>query len=120
MAEEPSVIQDNIQVQVDIAGLKKDVSYLTTQAAKQEIKQDAIITKLDKMSFVKQSDYVKDQAKHDEWKTSVEARLNAAEPSIKFHAALSNRWTQFLIGSIIISAIYVIASQAAKFTGVAL
>jgi len=66
------------------------------------------------MSFVSKSDYDKDKEAYTLWKEGVEEFMNNAKPSVKFFAALNSRWTQILIGGLIVGAIVAVASQINK------
>lgn len=66
------------------------------------------------MSFVSKSDYDKDREAYALWKESVENFMNNAKPAVKFFAALNSRWTQILIGGLIVGAIVAVASQINK------
>lgn len=69
---------------------------------------------VEQMSFVPLDTYTKDKAAYEKWKLSVEEKLKNAEPSIKFFAALNSRWTQVLIGGLLVAAVIGIASQFPK------
>ena len=66
------------------------------------------------MSFVSKADYDEDKEKYLAWKQTVEDFMSNAKPAVKFISALNSRWTQFLIGGIIVGAIVAVASQINK------
>lgn len=109
--------KDDTQIQVDIAGIKKDVSYLASQVAKQDSKQDTILERVNQLSFVSETDYVNDKKQLEKRLQDIERNQQKAEPAIKFFNTLTGRWTQVLIGGIIALAITAVASQATKFLG---
>ena len=66
---------------------------------------------LEKMSFVSKKDYAEDMAKYELWKASVEKFISDANPAVKFFGILNSRWTQVLIGGIIVAALVAVGSQ---------
>lgn len=71
-----------------------------------------IKTTLSKMSFVSKEDYAKDMVKYEAWKSLVEQFMIDAKPAVKFFNILNSRWTQVLIGGLIVAALVAIGSQA--------
>ena len=69
---------------------------------------------LGKMAFVKQADYDKDMEAYLLWKQKVEGFMTDAKPSVRFFSALNSRWTQILIGGLIVGAIVAVGSQINK------
>lgn len=109
--------QDSTQIQVDIAGIKKDVSYLASQVAKQDMKQDTILERVNQLSFVSESDYVNDRKELEKRLKAIEDRQQEAGPVVRFYTALTGRLSQVIIGVIIVVLIAALASQATKFLG---
>jgi len=70
-----------------------------------------IRTTLSKMSFVSKEDYAKDIAKQELWKAEVLKFMQDAKPAVKFFNILNSRWTQVLIGGLIVAALVAVASQ---------
>ena len=75
---------------------------------------DEIKLTLSKMSFLPKEDYIKDMAELAIWKTKVEKFMADAKPIVNFGIKLNSRWTQILIGVLILGFIYIIGTQINK------
>jgi len=75
---------------------------------------DKINNTLGSMSFLPRTEYDKDKEAYILWKQSVEKFMNDAKPAVKFFSALNSRWTQILIGGLIVAAAVAVASQINK------
>lgn len=69
---------------------------------------------IENMSFVSVDQYAKDMAKLEKWKKTIEEQLVDVKPAAKFFNALNSRWTQLLIGGLIVAAIVAVYSQLSK------
>jgi len=69
---------------------------------------------LSKMSYVAKDEYAKDREADAKWRAKVDAFMNNASPAVKFFSALNSRWTQILIGGLIMGAVIAVASQIPK------
>jgi len=109
--------KDDLQIQLDIANIKKDVGYLTTQVVKQDGKQDKIIERLDKMSYVHSGDFDKHKIDVAKEIADIKEEMAAARPAIKLYNNINGRWTQVLISGIIIAVIVAVSGNISKFIG---
>lgn len=69
---------------------------------------------LSKMSFVTKRDYDKDKEALQLWKSEVEKFMEDAKPVVNFGTKLNSRWTQVLIGGVIVAALVAVGSQINK------
>jgi len=93
------------------------VGYLTTQVVKQDGKQDKIIERLDKMSYVHSGDFDKHKIDVAKEIADIKEEMAAARPAIKLYNNINGRWTQVLISGIIIAVIVAVSGNISKFIG---
>lgn len=69
---------------------------------------------VEKMAFVPIDVYTKNEERRNKEIADLKAQLAAAQPAIKFFNALNSRWTQILIGGLLVAAVVAIGSQFSK------
>lgn len=106
----PTQEEKDVKQQVDIAIIKKDISILKDGQTKQDSKTDIILDRLDKFSFVKQSDF-------DEFKAFVINELDLVRPVGKFWKVVSSQVSK-VIGFILVAGFLgYIATQIPNYVG---
>jgi len=104
-------------MQTDIALLKQDTSFLKDASKQQNIKSDAILDRLDKLSVVSADQFEK-------YRIDIEARFKALEkynndtkPGVNFSNALVSRWTTFLILLLLTAAVIALVGHFVPIGG---
>lgn len=75
---------------------------------------EGLQTQMTKLSVVSLAEYSDNKIKTDAEIAELKKFKQDAEPAIKFFNLLNSRWTNILIGAIILAALYAIFSQIGK------